>query len=124
MCGGSVMIGTAASLSHSLVEKDQKGIVFYGSSVLLFLILLHNKFLSGKENRFFYICLGIATLVFEFVRFCLVKYLDYDEVWLSEIVWKAWNYCVSSGCLYVLSQVIFTTLNIAVQSDYLTFSQF
>ncbi|KAJ6369281.1 hypothetical protein OIU78_001611 [Salix suchowensis] len=105
-CIGSLLVGILALLSESICEKNKKGIIFHGSFILLYIAFLFKKYITGKAMTSL-VFLTIATTVCA-VMFRSDKYMDYDQVLVSEFVWKAWNYAASSGCLYELSQVIFS----------------
>ncbi|KAJ6739705.1 hypothetical protein OIU74_004464 [Salix koriyanagi] len=79
-----------------------------------------SKLLVDQQGEFSYkrpfcigsLLVGILALLSESIfMFRSDKYMDYDQGLVSEFVWKAWNYAASSGCLYELSQVIFSSLN-------------
>ncbi|KAL9337083.1 hypothetical protein Peur_071571 [Populus x canadensis] len=106
VCIGSLLVGTLALLSESICERNQKGIIIHGSSVLLFLAFLFKKYITGKAMTLL-VFLTMATAVCA-VMFRLDEYMNYDQGFVSEFVWRAWNYTASSGCLYELSQVIFS----------------
>ncbi|KAJ6365796.1 hypothetical protein OIU76_030554 [Salix suchowensis] len=105
-CIGSLLVGILALLSESICEKNKKGIIFHGSFILLYIAFLFKKYITGKAMTSL-VFLTIATTVCA-VMFRSDKYMDYDQGLVSEFVWKAWNYAASSGCLYELSQVIFS----------------
>uniref|UniRef100_A0A2P2INY5 Uncharacterized protein MANES_08G171400 n=1 Tax=Rhizophora mucronata TaxID=61149 RepID=A0A2P2INY5_RHIMU len=107
LCVGSLLIGTTLVLmSESLSAKDQKGIIVHGLSIFfLFVALLFERYMNGK-SRSLLVVLTIATVVCAAV-FCLDKLMNRTSgVYISELVWKAWNCATSSGCLYAFSQVV------------------
>ncbi|KAJ9179659.1 hypothetical protein P3X46_008005 [Hevea brasiliensis] len=107
ICIGSLFFGSLALLSKSISEKDEKGITIHGLFIMSFLALFFKKYVTGKAKTlplFLTIVLVICAVKLPFDKYIYYRSKDY----VFQVVWKAWNYAASSGCLYVLSQAIFT----------------
>ena len=86
-------------LSESICERNQKGIIIHGSSVLFFLAFLFKKYIPGKALTLFVFLTMVTAVCAVMVR--LDEYMNYDQGLVSEFVWRAWNYAASSGCLLI-----------------------
>lgn len=101
-------MGSLALLSKSISEKDEKGTTIHGLFIMSFLALFFKKYVTGKAKAL--LLFLTIVLVVSAVKFPLDKYIYFKSKGCAfQLVWKAWNYAASSGCLYVLSQVFFHT---------------
>ncbi|WCJ27839.1 hypothetical protein M5689_009563 [Euphorbia peplus] len=93
------LAGNLASLSKSITEKDQKGIIIHGSSML---VLLLGRCLN-KARKIVFIMILFATVIM-----ALDKFINHGKNChhVFQHSWKAWRYVTSSGFLYLISQVI------------------
>lgn len=103
VCVGSIMAGVLAFLFRSVSMMDQRGIVIHSSIILLYLALLFKKQRTRETSNL--LATLIAAMVGSSLVFDMINGLNFNGGLISECVWKICNFVVSSGCLYVFSQV-------------------
>ncbi|KAL4606460.1 hypothetical protein ACB092_09G104800 [Castanea dentata] len=89
ICMGSLVVGIFACLSQTICKKDWWGITIHGCVIILHLIMLFKKYMTGKISNFCLLLMG--TSVFCSLAFDLDKYLKIGYVQ------RPWNYFFSSS---------------------------
>ncbi|KAJ8649800.1 hypothetical protein MRB53_002823 [Persea americana] len=98
----AAITGNLGLLTKSVALRDYGGIAIHAFTIFFYLISLFRNFLT---RSYFLVASLVSSIGFS------LSYLNYKGL-ISDTSWKAWNHAVSFGCLYLLTQVIFSRFSL------------